>query len=336
MKKHRSYSKHTISMIALSYIIITFIVEIALFVTGFIYGQQGRAIFVAMLVLPVSATLITAGLIYISHMSSGATDKLITAIQRLADGDFSVRIDVDGGRFGFDEVYEKFNRMAAELSSVKALREDYVRNFSHEIKTPLASINGFAKLLDEGKLSDEEKREVIGIIVNESDRLSRLSNNILLLSKVENQQLADVRKEFRLDLQIKDCIIMLAREWEEKKITINSRLESVTYYGDEQLLKQVWINLLANAVKFTPDNGEITVELVKRGGAAVVTVADNGIGLTPEQAGHVFDKYYQAGKSTAGSGLGLTICRRICELSGGEISVESKYGEGSTFTVKLK
>ncbi len=336
MKKGKKLSKHIISIIALSYVMLALVVEITVFVVSVIMRRQDGAILVVLFTLPITAVVVGVGMIYISHMSDVAMDKMTTAITRITNGDFAYRIELDESD-GFGEVYENFNKMAAELSSVKTLREDYVSNFSHEIKTPLAAISGFARLLAEGTLTEEESKETLGIIVKESERLSRLSHNILILSKVENQKVVGECKEYRLDLQITDCVIMLERQWSEKNITINTDMQSVTYRGDEQLLQQVWVNLLINAIKYTPEGGEITVKLSLRNGKTVAKVIDNGIGMTEEQTTHAFDKYYQAKptKISAGSGLGLAICKRICELVGGDIAVKSKLGEGSTFTVTL-
>lgn len=338
MKKNRKpagYSS-TIAFLISVYIVLALIAEIAAFVANHYIGEGNNALFVTLFVLPASAVVAAVATILVNRRMTSATVKMSAAINRVARGDFNARIEPEKIDGRFNEVYKNFNKMAEELSSVQTLREDYVRNFSHEIKTPIAAINGYAKLLADGGLDEAEKREIIDIIIKQTENLSRLSQNILLLSKIENQKVAGESREFRLDLQIKDCIIMLAPQWEGKNITISSDLANVTYVGDEGLLRHVWVNLLSNAIKFTPDGGEITVTLSQKGDKIAAVVADNGIGMTEEQAAHAFEKYYQAAdKSGIGSGLGLTICKRICELEGCTISVKSVLGEGSAFTVEL-
>ncbi len=333
-KKQRKI-KQIIMIIAVAYLIMSLLAEIILYYIS-ISSDYNQTINVVLFCLPASASIIGGLLFFLAFRMGNVNNKLTTAIQRISEGDYSVRIATNG-KEGFNDVYENFNKMAAELSAVKTLREDYVRNFSHEMKTPLASINGFAKLLMDGDLPPEEQKKIIEIIIKESARLSRMSQNILLLSKVENQQFAGEKRKYRLDLQIKDCVIMLERDWSEKGITIHSDLQPTSYEGDEQLIQQIWVNLLMNAIKFTPRGGEITVSCVKCGEQVIAAVADNGIGMTPEQTARAFDKFYQANEQVgaAGSGIGLTVCRRICQLVGGNISVTSVLGEGSTFTVTL-
>jgi signal transduction histidine kinase len=225
--------------------------------------------------------------------------------------------------------------MAAELKSVRALREDFVHDFSHEFKTPIASINGFANLLLEGGLTEEDEKKILKIIADESARLSHLAENTLMLSKIENQQFVGESKPFRLDVQIKECIIQLAGEWEKKGIIIDSRLEQITYTGDCNLLRQVWINLLSNAIKFTPElGGKIAVRLYKSSEGIIAKVSDNGVGVAAEDRQKIFEKYYQFGHG-GGNGLGLTICKRICQICGGDIRVTSAPGKGTTFIVTL-
>lgn len=339
MKKKKKSTDFGSAIVVLIYvyIVLALIAEIAAFVANMYIGDGNYALFITLFILPASAVVATIGTIYVNRRMTRATRKISAAINQVAKGDFNVRIESDGGDGErFNEVYTNINKMAEELSSVQTLREDYVRNFSHEIKTPIAAINGYAKLLADGGLSEDEKSEIVNIIIKQTEDLSRLSQNILLLSKIENQKVAGENKEYRLDLQIKDCIIMLAPQWEDKNIAILSDLPAVMYRGDGGLIRHVWVNLLSNAIKFTPEGGEISVSLSQRGDAITAVVADNGIGMTEEQAARAFDKYYQAvDKSGIGSGLGLAICKRICELAGGKISVKSTLGEGSSFIVEL-
>lgn len=264
------------------------------------------------------------------------TQVLVDSLSRVAEGDFSAQIEFRRSD-PFYKVYSNFNRMTDELRAVSSLREDFVRNFSHEIKTPLFSIHGFANLLLEGGLSDEEQKKLLQIISDETGRLFRLADSTLILSKLENQQLLSESKVLKLDSEINDCIIMLEREWDGKSLQISADLEPVKIRGDRSLMKHVWLNLLSNAIKFTPVCGKINVTLRKEGNTAVAVITDSGCGIQEEELPHIFDKYYRApsAKNSEGNGLGLAICKRICELAGGSIVVESTVGKGSAFTVTL-
>ncbi|MGN0817533.1 MAG: sensor histidine kinase [Candidatus Coproplasma sp.] len=326
------FNTHFIIIGGLSFLLVLIVGELVVYlVQTLTAGLVADATLIMLFIIPALAAIVTAVVIYFNHRTLQTSNTLISALNKVADGDYKVKIPYKK-LDTFTAVYENFNKMTTELSSVKAMREDFVHNFSHEFKTPIASINGFANLLLEGNLSEEEERSVLKIIADESQRLSHLAESSLILSKIETQQFVGETKEFRLDLQIKDCIILLERQWEEKKITISSSLEPVTFTGDEMMLKQVWLNLVSNAIKYTPEGGNVEITLCVENGRCKVTVADNGVGIPEESLPKIFDKYYQAFDSS-GNGLGLAICKRILEICNGEISVKSKVGEGSAFTV---
>jgi signal transduction histidine kinase len=285
-------------------------------------------------ILPAFSAVLTSILIYVNHRTFKISNTLIDGLNKIADGNYNVAIPYKK-LDSFNGVYANFNKMAEELKSVKTLREDFVRDFSHEFKTPIASINGFANLLLDGELTDDERAEILRLIADESARLSRLSESMLLLSRVENQQFIYEKKAFRLDLQLKECVIMLENQWSKKGITINSELSPVTYNGDARLLQQVWINLLSNAIKFTPEGGAIGVSVAEANGNVQVKISDNGVGISEENLPKIFDKYFQGSNKKEGNGLGLAICKRIVDLSGGTITAVSKLNEGTTFIVTL-
>lgn len=334
--KKRALPFHGLIIAALSFILVLIVGEIVVYVVQTVASKTAgvaEGSIITLFVIPSIALLITCAVIYLNHRTLQTSKTLIDALNRVADGDYNAKIPYKR-LDGFNSVYENFNKMTEELKSVKALREDFVHDFSHEFKTPIASINGFANLLLEDGVSEDERRQIIKIIADESDRLSRLAESMLALSKIENQQFLGESKKFRLDLQIKDCIILLQRQWEEKNIEISSSLARIAYTGDENLLKQVWLNLLSNAIKYTPQGGRIEVGLKRENGNIVACVKDSGIGIPQEAIPKIFEKYYQV-SSGSGNGLGLAICKRICELSGGQISVTSEVGKGSVFTVTL-
>ena len=227
--------------------------------------------------------------------------------------------------------------MTEELQSVRTLREDFVNSYSHEFKTPITAIKGFAELLSEPDLTEEERQQYLRIIQEESARLAELTNRTLLLTKLESQRFVPDQTTFSLDEQIRRCAILCAHSWEEKRLTFSAELESVDCTSNEELLRQVWINLLNNAIRYTPPCGEIGVELRQVGGEAVVRVWDTGSGMTPEVQSHIFEKYYQgaAEDKKHGLGLGLSIVHRIIELTEGRIEVDSQPQQGSSFTVYL-
>ena len=264
--------------------------------------------------------------------------EMIDATERIAKGDFKVHI-----RESFDKdsdfgiLQRSFNHMAGELDGIEMFRNDFINNFSHEFKTPIVSIQGFAHQLQAGGLTPEEEREYIRIIAAESDRLAKMATNILLLSKLENQAIVTEKTEFYLDEQIRTCILLLEKEWSAKDIELNIDLDEVRYCFNEAMLSHVWVNLLGNAIKFTPARGTVTCTLRATESAVIFTLSDTGCGMDESTQKHIFEKFYQGDTSHTGdgNGIGLTVVGRILVLCGGDIRVESRPGLGSTFTVTL-
>ena len=265
-------------------------------------------------------------------------DKISDAMQKVADGDYTVRLDAEKDQ-PFRELYRNFNTMAEELGGVEMLKNDFINGYAHELRTPITSINGFAEMLlnDDGTLSNEERRSYLEIIASESRRLADLAGNSLLMSKLDSQKIIPDKKPFSLDEQLRRCSILLSGQWTGKELDMTMDLEEAVYVGDYDLMQHLWINLLTNAVKYTPKGGSITVTLKNEEKFIAVSVADTGKGIPPEDRERIFDKYYQTDKSHSkrGLGLGLAICKRIVQLCNGTLEVESEVGEGSTFTVRL-
>lgn len=265
-------------------------------------------------------------------------DKISDAMQKVADGDYTVRLDAEKDQ-PFRELYRNFNTMAEELGGVEMLKNDFINGYAHELRTPITSINGFAEMLlnDDGTLSREEKRSYLEIIASESRRLADLAGNSLLMSRLDTQKIIPDKKPFSLDEQLRRCSILLSGQWTEKDLDMTMNLDEAVYVGDYDLMQHLWINLLTNAVKYTPKGGSITVTLKNEEKFIAVSVADTGKGISPEDRERIFDKYYQTDKSHSkrGLGLGLAICKRIVQLCNGSLTVESDVGVGSTFTVKL-
>lgn len=297
-------------------------------------ASQSRAISV-MIYISIFLGVVIATLL--SRRSVKPIRDMMEATKKVSKGNFSVLVN---GSFVFelDALAGSFNKMVQELKGIETLRSDFVRNFSHEFKTPITSISGFAKLLQAGDASEEEKQEYLSIIVQESERLARLSTNILNLSKIENTEIISEKAIYKLDEQIRLAIVMLEPKWSDKNLHIDIKLEDgIEILGDKNLIQQIWVNLLDNAIKFTNNCGEIKVSLWQSGQMATFYLEDMGCGMDDETMGHIFDKFYQGDKSHSltGNGLGLTLVKRIIELCEGTIEVQSEIGKGSVFIVKL-
>lgn len=285
-------------------------------------------------------TLATAVSTYVTvHAIRKRMDRLLDGIQSVGNGDLEVRLDVsDAGEYKI--VYENFNRMVTELKSTKEEMQAFVNEFSHEFKTPITSIQGFAQYLaDTGKeVESPERMQYLRVIADESMRLAELSQNTLLLSKVEACQIITDKREFDISEQIRHCTILLLPQIEKKNICMELNLsDHMYYYGNAELVEQIWINLLNNAIKFTPEGGEIEICADMEETQLVVSVSDSGVGMDEVTLARIFEKYYQGDNShrKGGNGIGLSIVHRIVILCNGEISVKSVLGAGSTFSVRL-
>jgi signal transduction histidine kinase len=265
-------------------------------------------------------------------------NEMIHATKRISKGDFKVKIqETFDEHSDFGILQRSFNHMATELDGIEMFRKDFINNFSHEFKTPIVSIQGFAHQLKAGGLTPEEEREYIRIIADESDRLAKMSTNILLLSKLENQAIVTDKTEFWLDEQLRTCLVLLEKQWGPKELELNLELDEVKYYFNENMLSQVWLNLFGNAIKFTPEGGALSCSLKADETTVTVTVSDTGCGMSEDTVRHIFDKFYQGDTSHTGdgNGIGLNIVSRILYLCGGSVRVKSEIGKGSTFTVTL-
>lgn len=268
----------------------------------------------------------------------GLLEEAVDVLNRIARGDFNVSVSTHD-RDPFPELAQSINKMARELGSMETMRQDFISNVSHEIQSPLTSISGFAALLKQDALTPEQRTHYIDVIESESKRLSKLSDNLLKLSALEVDGTSINKHEYRLDKQLEHITLMLEPHWMEKNINVEAELQKVIYSGDEELLSQVWINLLHNSIKFTPEKGSIIITLVLDEDKVACRISDTGIGISPEDKAHVFERFYKADKSRdrslGGSGLGLSLVKKIVELHGGMVSVESEPEKGSAFTVTL-
>lgn len=263
--------------------------------------------------------------------------RLSKAMGSVAKGDFSIRLENGNPINEIRDTYDNFNVMTKELASTEVLQTDFVSNVSHEFKTPINAIEGYAMLLQGDAQISEEQAEYIDKILFNTKRLSGLVGNILLLSKIENQTILTKKNIFRLDEQIRQAIVLLEPKWSAKEIDFDVEMEPVTYLGNESLLFHVWLNLIGNAIKFDPYGGMVKIRLKQIGKEISFMVQDNGPGIDAEQQKRIFDKFYQTENShmDEGNGLGLALAKRIVDISEGQIEVQNRKEGGCRFTVRL-
>lgn len=287
-----------------------------------------------LLISILSGAAIAVGLskIFVSPMM-----KLGDAMRKVAGGDFTVRLDCTSKIRDVREVYGSFNTMVKELGNTETLQTGFVSNVSHEFKTPINAIEGYASLLQDSQLTDEQKNAYIDEIIFNTRRLSDLVGNILLLSKVNNQTISLKASTFRLDEQVRQSILALESKWEKKEIEFDIDLDEIEYTGYENLLSHVWLNLIDNAVKFSPQNGQIRIRLKQLAGSVTFSIWDNGLSIPEADIGRIFNKFYQGDNSHAseGNGLGLALVRKIVAAAHGTINVTSSEDAGTEFVVAL-
>ena len=287
-----------------------------------------------LLICILSGAAIAVGLskIFVSPMM-----KLGDAMRKVAGGDFTVRLDCTSRIRDVREVYGSFNTMVKELGNTETLQTDFVSNVSHEFKTPINAIEGYASLLQDSQLTDEQKNAYIDKIIFNTRRLSDLVGNILLLSKVNNQTISLKASTFRLDEQVRQSILALESKWEKKEIEFDIDLDEIEYTGYENLLSHVWLNLIDNAVKFSPQNGQIRIRLKQLDGSVTFSIWDNGLPIPEADIDRIFNKFYQGDNSHAseGNGLGLALVRKIVAAAHGTINVTSSEDAGTEFVVAL-
>ena len=268
--------------------------------------------------------------------------KINNGLNQIMSGEFNTKIEklrpIENINH-LNSIIDKINKMSSELASVETLKTDFISNVSHELKTPLTIIGNYGTLLQSEDLDDEQRLEYARAITSTTHRLADLITNVLRLNKLENQQIYPDMKKYNLSEQLCECLLQFENIWEEKNINMKTNIEDdVFIYADNELLSLVWNNLISNALKFTDENGLVSVELKIEEEYVVITIKDTGCVMSAETGKHIFDRFYQGDTShaTQGNGLGLALVKRVIDVVNGEIFVQSELGIGSKFEIRLK
>lgn len=309
---------------------------------GWVPAYDGTAVEtmpVLMLMVMISLVIGFGTAVLAGHFPMKPINKVINTMNRLADGDFKARLPESNFLKSYPslrEVTESFNKMAEELDRTEVLRRDFINNFSHEFKTPIVSIAGFAKLLRRGNLTESQKEEYLAIIEEEALRLAEMATNTLNLTRIENQTILSDVTEFNLSEQLRYSVLLLEDQWMGKEIEPDLEFPECRIRGSEDLLKQVWVNLLENAIKFSPNRGEILVRMAETETTLKVMITNYGSEIPADKQDKIWNKFYQVDEShgTRGNGIGLAVVKRVVELHGGNVSVTSQ-NDVTTFTVEL-
>lgn len=340
LKKHSKLWMYLAAVVFVT-IIIVFVLVSALWLALFemeLIQIDPRDRHVPILVFALGSLLLGAVIaVYVGRTIVRPVQRIGNAFGELSKGNFYVKIPENEKIGEIREMAQRFNAMTYDLSHIETLRNDFVANVSHEFKTPIAAIEGYATLLQNQRLSQEKCERYVEKILDNARRLSSLSGNILLLSKLENQEMIPDQTSFRLDEQIRQCVLLLENKWSVRQIEFDIALQNQHYYGSQALLEQVWLNILDNAIKHSPVGGCIEIRLKALAGKIRVSINDHGDGMTQDVQKHIFEKFYQGDTSrrSEGNGLGLALVKRIVDLCGGTVTVSSELDQGASFLIEL-
>lgn len=327
------------------FVLVAIIMQIAILTYDFIETKTENngliAILVLILVIILSTVIILCDIIRRKIMIDKPVKKILTATDKVANGDFNVELEIEHTLKNYNEydfIMENLNKMFSELRKSEILKTDFISNVSHELKTPLFVIQSHAKQLEKGGLDKETEQRYAKSIVEASKRLSELISNILKLNKLENQDHVKEKEKINLAESIANTVINFEEIIETKEINLECDLDDVYVISVPSYLEIVWSNLLSNAIKFTDKGGFIRISLKNENSQAIIKFIDTGCGISKEEGKRIFEKFYQAeaSRSKEGNGLGLALIKKVIDILGGEISVESEVGKGSTFTIILE
>jgi len=343
MKRKTAKNFYTAMGYVIFFFTIAVMVTIALTVYERVRGMEGRGSVSGVMlgvILSLSAVCTLIDVIRRKIMVERPVRKILSATEKIASGDFSVRLETEHSYERYDEydlIMENLNMVAEELGKSELLKTDFISNISHELKTPLAIIKSYTELIAKSGVTEEERVKYSEIIISASRRLSSLVSNILKLNKLENQGITEL-SDVRVGALLSECIIAYEELLEKKSIELSADIDEFSLKTSESHIEIVFNNLFSNAVKFTEPGGKISVSLKRKGNDAYLKVSDSGCGISKEAGTRIFEKFYQAdtSRSGEGNGLGLALVKKVIDVLGGEIYVESEIGRGSTFTVVFK
>ncbi len=338
---YRKFVLHAVFILIVSNVVMICFFLLLFFlarIVGFSVGPKSIPILWIATIIIYSSILANIGVYLVIRSIFKPLRNMSAASRKIARGDYQVQQEYDGIIEEYAETIDSFNYMAKELGSVELMQNDFISNVSHEFKTPLSSLSGYLTFLQDDNLSKEERKEYIKKAFFSIEKLNSLTDNILRISRMEHEPSLDPPVTYRLDEQLRQSIVLLEPKWSQKNISFDLDLPESTYVGQESLLFQVWLNILSNAIKFSPAGATITVKLEETQHHDKIYFSDEGIGMDIETMDHIFDKFYQADTSrqARGNGLGLALCKQIIKRCDGKIFVTSKLGEGSTFLVQLR
>ncbi len=346
MKSNKNRASKINWMGAISFfVLIAVIMQMAILCYDYITKKTSNLSLIAVLILVEIIILATFCTLFDwvrrKIMVDRPTRKILQATEKIAKGDFSTRLEITHayGKYNeYDFIMENLNKMAIELEKNEVLKTDFISNVSHEIKTPLAVIQNYATLLQDDSLDSETRKKHAQTLIGASKRITDLITNILKLNKLENQEIQEKNEVFNLTEALAESVVEFESLMEKKNLTLNCDFDEVTVFSSQSLLEIVWNNLISNAIKFTENGGEIAISLKRINNNVEIKVADTGCGMTSEVGEKIFEKFYQGdtSHSTQGNGLGLALVKKVIDILGGEIAVQSELHKGSTFTILLK
>lgn len=303
----------------------------------FVVGPENQLFWIFIIFVVTSVSIGVFVSVIVSRFVLSPVDRLLDAMQKLSKGDYGVRVDLGSSNPVVKSVSENFNRLAEELQNTELLRSDFSNNFSHEFKTPIVSVYGFAKLLNKGGLDEKTEKEYLKIIEEESARLANMATKVLNMTKIENTAILTNKTRFDLSEDIRTTFLLLEKKWTEKNLTPVLDFDEVFCWGDRDLLKEAWLNLTENAIKFANPGTELTVKIERDAHSVKVSFTDVGAVIPRDEIPRIFGKFYQADKShkTQGNGIGLSMVKKITELHFGKVDVISDLS-ATTFTVTLR
>ncbi|MBQ7408310.1 MAG: HAMP domain-containing histidine kinase [Clostridia bacterium] len=345
--KNKKANSSTINLIGgiSFFILIAFIMQMAILCYDYIRERTQNLSLIAILIL-IEIIILAAFCTFFDWirrkiMVDKPTKKILQATEKIAEGDFSTRLEIthEYGKYNqYDLIMDNVNKMAIELQKNEVLKTDFISNVSHEIKTPLAVIQNYATLLQDETLDSETRKNYSKTLIAASKRITDLITNILKLNKLENQEIQEKHEVFNLTEALSNNVVEFETIIENKNLELNCDFDEVTIFSSKSLLEIVWNNLISNAIKFTPNGGKIDISLKRKDKNVEIKVADTGCGMTSETGAKIFEKFYQGdtSHSTQGNGLGLALVKKVIDILGGEIAVQSEINKGSTFTILLK